>query len=165
MSEALSDLQNNTGGPPSNGRRRWYRLTLFVVAPLLLLYVVAMAPAWVHDHHLDNLANRVLAYPLPPGTDFGTYEPQAAVMPGGGHKDMCGYRVRFDLDTYMTAEQILKRYQDANIEPVDGDRPLEIRVWTLSQSSSSWTDDDRQKIIVEVQDNGHDGGGWDIRCW
>lgn len=148
-------------------KRRWGRLALIAATPIPLLYVVAMAPAWLHDRQLDGLADRVLAYPLPPGTDFGDYEPQAVVMPGGGYKDMCGYRVRFDLHTYMSAEAVLKYYQAAKVKGVEGDRPFDITVWTPSQTTPSpWGDDGRRRIIVEMQDNGHAGGvGWDIRCW
>ncbi|MGS2642957.1 hypothetical protein [Streptosporangium sp. LJ11] len=139
---------------------------VIVFAPILLLYALIMAPAWFHNHLLDGLADRILSHPLPPGTDFGDYERQGVVMPGGGHKDTCGYRVRFDLHTYMSAEETLKHYQPAKIEPVEGNRPLEINVWTLSRSQSSPLEDGGgQRIIVEIQDNGHDGGGWDVRCW
>jgi hypothetical protein len=160
------DLQDEARYSLSSQQRRWVRRMAILSAPILLLYAVIMAPAWFHDYSLSSLTDRVLSHPLPPGTDFGDYEMQGLVTPGGGYKDMCGYRVRFDLHTNMSAEETLKYYQAAKIEPVEGNRPLEINVWTLSQSSASSSHDGgRLRIIVEVQDNGHDGGGWDIRCW
>ncbi|GAB1822877.1 hypothetical protein [Herbidospora sp. RD11066] len=137
-----------------------------VLTAILLVYAVLMAPAWFHNHLLAGFADRVMSHPLPQGTDFGDYEAQGVVAPGRNSKDSCGYRVRFDLHTFMSAEETLEYYQAAKIEPVEGEGPFEIYVWTLSQPQPSPSDDGgRRRIIVEIQDNGHDGHGWDLRCW
>ncbi|GLX96567.1 hypothetical protein [Herbidospora sp. NBRC 101105] len=130
-----------------------------VFTPILLLHALIMAPTWIHDYELADFTDRVLSHPLPPGADFGEYEAQGVVTPGAGLKDLCGYRVRFDLDTYLSAEEVLKYYEAAKIGAL-----LEINVWTLSQPAEPEYGD-RSRMIVEIQDNGHDGGGWDLRCW
>ncbi|WP_030455316.1 hypothetical protein [Herbidospora cretacea] len=73
-----------------------------------------------------------------PEFPFRDYEAQGVVIPGGGFKDMCGYRVRFDLHTSLSAEEVLKHYEAAKIESVAG-------------SASTQPSDD--------------GGGWDPRYW
>lgn len=37
---------------------RWLRRAFAVVVPLLVLYAIFRAPAWIHDHQLAKLVDR-----------------------------------------------------------------------------------------------------------
>ncbi|MEU1731733.1 hypothetical protein [Streptosporangium sp. NPDC020145] len=138
---------------------------MWVLAPVLLLYVVVMTPAWMHDHQLAGLVDRALGYPLPKGSDLGDYEPQSEVRPDA---DLCNYHVRFEIETEASAEEVLTYYRTAKITPV-GEGDLAVNVWEPFGPPASPMDDPkenggRRRIIVELQDNHHDGGFWDLRC-
>ncbi|WP_433418342.1 hypothetical protein ACQP1V_02220 [Microtetraspora malaysiensis] len=73
-------------------------------------------------------------------------------------------RLRFDLNTELSVEEIARYYETANIAPNDGGSGnLEIRVWTTPQSPSSSDASGRIPVIVEIQDRDH-GSLWDLRC-
>ncbi|MFB9877540.1 hypothetical protein ACFFMN_06325 [Planobispora siamensis] len=119
-----------------------------------------MAPAWVHDRHLNGLADRFLNHPLPPETAFADDEVQSsvAVRGNGNH---CDYRLRFNLSTGLSADEVVKYYESAELG-ING-TGVSVTVWTPSDTPPFPLTLGDRLIIVEVQDVLHDSG-WDLRC-
>ncbi|WP_433221133.1 hypothetical protein [Microtetraspora malaysiensis] len=146
-----------------NGKRRRVRVAAAVVLFLPLLFGVVKMPEWIHDRQMDALADRFLSYPPPLETGIDSTDFHGSVA-AYGMKDMCTFRLRFDLNTELPAEEIARYYETANIAPSDGGSgSLEIRVWTPPRSPSSSDASRRVPVIVEIQDRDH-GSLWDLRC-
>lgn len=113
-----------------------------------------MAPVWIHDQHLNALAEEFLHHPLPPNTEFADEEVQASVALRG-NSNHCDYRLRFNLATTLPVDEIVRHYAD--IGPVV--------VWTSSEKLSYPLPpgDDQRLIIVEIQHYYQDPS-WDLRC-
>ncbi|GAA2896575.1 hypothetical protein GCM10010517_61530 [Streptosporangium fragile] len=141
-------------------KRRRIRRAAVALAPVLLLYVLAMAPAWIHDRHLSGLADRFLSHPLPPETEFSDDEVQASVALRG-NSNHCDYRLRFNLQTKLSVDEVVRHYEAAKIGIEGGG--VSVVVWTPSETPPFPLSFDDKLIIVEVQDNLHDPS-WDLRC-
>ncbi|RCG31710.1 hypothetical protein DQ384_09200 [Sphaerisporangium album] len=164
MSADLDELR--VVRPQSVPSRRWIWWCLTAIAvPILLLCAVYQIPQWIHDHQMDGLAGRFLTYPPPPETHVNEDEVDGSVGVEEGQKDLCRYRLRFAVETKLSADEVRDYYKKAKIAAVGGDGhgTLEVRVWTSSDVPPSSDTFGRRPMIVEVQDRGH-GQGWDIRC-
>lgn len=143
----------------ATGRRRWRRSALIAV-PFVLLFVLVMAPQWTHDRQLDGLVGRVLSHPLPSETRFSDDEVDASVALRG-NSNHCDYRVRFNLQTKRSVDEVVRHYEAARIGIAGGG--VSVVVWTPSKNPSNTLTFDDKLIIVELQDNFHDPS-WDLRC-
>ncbi|WP_344056698.1 hypothetical protein [Microbispora corallina] len=146
----------------TRGRRRWGR-AVAVVLVLPLLYAFAKMPEWIHNRQMDDLAGRILSYPPPPSTGFASEEFSASFA-AYGMKDTCTYRLRFDMTTKLSADEITHYYETAAITPVaGGEESFAVKVWTLPQTPASLDMSGQQQVIVEIQDRDL-GSLWDFRC-
>ncbi|MER5627036.1 hypothetical protein ABT061_39000 [Streptosporangium sp. NPDC002544] len=145
-------------------KRRWIRCAVIVFVPFLLLYVLAMAPAWIHNHQLDGLADRFLSHPLPPETDFYDDEIQGSIaIRPGSNSNHCDYRLRFNLETELSVDEVVRYYRSAKIPGIDGNE-VDVIAWTSPDMQPHPDNFNQLSIILEVQDYGH-GADWDTRCW
>ncbi|MFG1688007.1 hypothetical protein ACGFNP_48215 [Nonomuraea sp. NPDC049269] len=148
---------------PSRLARRFGCLALLLV-PFVLLGVIVMAPVWISDFRLARMVDRIKEYPLPPGTDFGYFDPQVEVSGDSGD---CWYTIRFDLFTDRPVQEVLNYYRQTKIEDPDGDLgDYEILAWTpfdepgVQADETSATD----SLIIDL-DGMYDGAMSDMRCW
>ncbi|GAA4192829.1 hypothetical protein GCM10022252_34860 [Streptosporangium oxazolinicum] len=89
-----------------------------------------MTPQWIHNRQLDGLANRFLSYPLPPETRFSDDEVQASVALRG-NSNHCDYRLRFNLGTKLSPDEVARHYKAAQIGIEGGG--ISVVVWTPSE--------------------------------
>ncbi|MEU8268550.1 hypothetical protein AB0B89_15440 [Sphaerisporangium sp. NPDC049002] len=123
--------------------------------PVLLLSLIFMGPVWIHDHHLNAIADEFLSHPLPPETEFADDEVQSSVALRG-NSNHCDYRLRFNLSTKLSVNEIVEHYKAA-FGPVV--------VWTPSKNPPfPLTFDGQHLIVVEIQEPYQDPG-WDLRCY
>ncbi|MCC5576547.1 hypothetical protein IMZ11_12995 [Microtetraspora sp. AC03309] len=156
--------QENAQGvrPPATTAKRRLGCLAAIVMPFLLLFVLISMPQWLHNRELDGLADRFQSYPLPPDTEFSDQEVQMSVALRG-NSNHCDYRLRFNLQTKLPVSEVVRHYGAAKIGIEGG--WVEIIGWTPSKTPSfPLAFDQRQPIIVEIQDNLHDPS-WDFRCW
>ncbi|MGN9783446.1 hypothetical protein ACTMTF_18580 [Nonomuraea sp. ZG12] len=148
--------------PRERKHRPWIHSTLFVAAPIFLIYVFIMAPAWIHDHQLAGLTDRILRHPTPPGgSGISLYGPQQVVSGDSGD---CMVSVRFDLVTDRPGEEVLRHYRTANF--TDGDQrytDFEVNAWVPYGSDQA--EYGYQTVIVEFDAAYQGDGSWDFRCW
>ncbi|MGW4469624.1 hypothetical protein ACWENQ_08120 [Nonomuraea sp. NPDC004354] len=139
------------------------RKVALVIAPLTLLFVVAMAPTWVHDYYLARIMDRVLSYPLPSGAEFGFSEPQGEIS---GESNMCVYYIRFDVHTDESAKDVLKYYQKAKTADLVGSYAwFDVNVWVPfddpEEGAGFYT---TQAVIVDLLVMSSTRSAWDLRC-
>ncbi|WP_219462352.1 hypothetical protein [Nonomuraea rhizosphaerae] len=134
-------------------------------APFLLLAALVMAPVWITDHRLARMADRVLAYPPPPGTDVEHAAPQVEVS--GGDSGDCWYSIRFELSTDRPVQEVLSHYRRARFEDPDGDLgDHEFAAWTLFDEGGTPAEDTSTSEPVIIDLYGTYTGSWaDMRCW
>jgi len=122
-------------------------------------------PQWGNNRRLDALAERFLAYPPPPGTVIDS-EVDGSIGVEGREKDLCRFRLRFTVETTLTAAALRDYYKKAEIPPADDDGRglVDVFVWTTSDPAPTWETSGQRPMIVEIQSRGHDSGG-DLRCW
>jgi hypothetical protein len=140
---------------------------LLVTAPVLLIYAIFKAPAWVHDFHLSQLEDRVVQYPLPPGGSAPSfYGPQSKVSGDSGD---CTFHVRFDVVTDRPVEEVLKHYETAAIAKADEvDANFSIDAWVqqgYTQPTRREAGYEYQTVIVNLDAQYLGSSLWDPRCW
>ncbi|MEU4698154.1 hypothetical protein [Nonomuraea dietziae] len=133
------------------------------IAPLILLFAVAMAPTWIHDYYLARIMDRVLSYPLPSGAEFGFSEPQGKIS---GESNMCVYYIRFDVHTDGSAKDVLKYYQTAKTADIAGDYAwLNVSAWVPFNDPEDETGFyTTQAVIVDLMVMSSTRSAWDFRC-
>ncbi|MCC5574425.1 hypothetical protein IMZ11_02065 [Microtetraspora sp. AC03309] len=122
-----------------------------------------MAPVWIHDHQMAGVADRFLDHPPPPETSISSTDYHGSV---GAYdmKDMCTFRLRFDLSTTLSLDEIAGYYRAAGIRPSEGGNDsLEFMVWESPHLTGYRYGVDDRPVIVEIQDRDH-GSFWDLRC-
>nr|WP_152992304.1 hypothetical protein [Nonomuraea pusilla] len=135
-----------------------------LLVPLLLLAAIVMAPVWINDHRLARMVDRIQEYPLPAGTDFGSFDPQVKVSGDSGD---CLYTIRFGLFTERPVQEVLNHYRQAKIEDPDGDLgDYGVVAFTVFDepgtpvAGTSATN----SVIIDL-DGVYDGTGMDMRCY
>jgi hypothetical protein len=142
-------------------RRAWIFYILAAMTPFALLYALIMAPAWIQDHQLTALTERILRYPTPPGgTGLSLYRPQQVVSGDSGD---CTVGVRFDLLTDRPAKEVLEHYQAADFMKGD-ERYTDFSVDAWVHYGSDPAEHGYKRVILEF-DATHQGGSWDFRCF
>ncbi|MEQ4725078.1 hypothetical protein [Nonomuraea sp. B19D2] len=135
------------------------------LVPFALLGLIVMAPAWISDHRLAGMADRIQQYPLPPGTDFGLFDPQVEVSGDSGD---CWYTIRFELSTNRPVQEVLNYYRKAKIEDPDGDLgDYEIVAWTPFDEPGTPTEETSatDSLIIDLDGTMDDHSWLDMRCW
>ncbi|MFG1711301.1 hypothetical protein ACFLIM_49960 [Nonomuraea sp. M3C6] len=134
------------------------------LVPLLLLAAIVMAPVWINDHRLARMVDRIQEFPLPPGTDFGYFDPQVEVSGDSGD---CWYTIRFELSTVRPIQEVLNHYRQAKIEDPDGDLgDYGVVGWTPFDEPGTPVDGPSatNPVIIDL-DGMYDGTWTDMRCW
>ncbi|MER7504922.1 hypothetical protein AB0L05_36810 [Nonomuraea pusilla] len=143
--------------------RRSGCLALLLV-PFLLLAAIVMAPVWINDHRLARMVDRIQEYPLPSGTDFGSFDPQVEVSGDSGD---CWYTIRFELSTERPVQEVLNHYRQAKIEDPDGDLgDYEVVAFTVFDEPGTHVDGTSAANSVIIDLDGMYSGSWmDMRCY
>lgn len=146
---------------------RWLRRAAFVVAPLLFLYAIVAAPAWVHDFQLSRLVDRVVQYPPPTGGSAPSFwDAQSRVSGDSGD---CTFHVRFDVVTDRPVEEVLTHYETA-ADTLGGEDLAEVSfgAWVplgFGQPTRRSAVGQYQTVIVDVSAEGRGSALWDMRCY
>ncbi len=135
----------------------------WLLMPFVLLWALAKTPEWINDFELARMADRVKAYPRPPGTTFGDFGPQTKVR--GGDSGDCRYTIRFGLDVDLPVEQVLNHYRQAKIEDPDGQLgDYEVWAWAVVDEPGGEAAEDSAPSSLIIDLDGTLNGGLDLRC-
>lgn len=129
-----------------------------ILVPLAGLFVLVMLPVWRDNARLDDLQERVLAYPLPPNTSdyfWGDGDVTFGRNLSGGSGDYCDYRVRLTIQTALTEEEIRTYYGKAVIAGAEAKAQIYLYFEDANEGGA-------RRVIVEFYDS-HDSD-WDWRC-
>ncbi|MET7331014.1 hypothetical protein [Nonomuraea sp. NPDC005650] len=130
-----------------------------------LLAAIVTTPFWISDYRLARMVDRVQGYPLPPGAEFGSFDPQVEVS--GGDSGDCWYTIRFELSTDRPVQEVLTYYRQARIEDPDGDLDdLSIAAWTLfdEPGGEAAESSDTNVLIIDL-DGTYSATLAELRCW
>lgn len=134
----------------------WRRAVLIVVW-LMALYTACMVPAWMNDHRVARLVDRITDHPPPASERSDFYPPQAKVTGSSGD---CFVDLRFELYTEGPTEKVLDYYTSVN--PVDADESF------VGAEYSAWIPQDESggsSLIIDVNAEFVSSFPFDLRCW
>ncbi|MEV4840366.1 hypothetical protein AB0K05_38075 [Nonomuraea sp. NPDC049486] len=160
------DLPTPAPPPESRRSRTARRIGCLAVAlvPLLLLAAIVKAPAWIDDHRLARMVDRIQEYPPPAGADLGYFDRHVEVSGDSGD---CWYTIRFELSTDRPIQEVLNHYRQAKIEDPDGDLgDYELVAYTPFDESGTPVDGTSatNSMILHL-DGMYDGTWLDMRCY
>ncbi|MBB6551372.1 hypothetical protein [Nonomuraea rubra] len=143
--------------------RRLGCLALALV-PFVLIGMIVEAPSWIDDYRLARMVERIQAYPLPDGAEFGSFDPQAETT--GGDSGDCWYTIRFPVSTDRPVHEVLSHYRKAKIEDPDGDLgDFTVTAWAMVDEPGGQGDEATATgpVIIDV-DGVYSGSLLDGRC-
>jgi hypothetical protein len=119
---------------------RWAAMIAALPAALVL---AALVPMWLNDAELASMTDRLLAHPLPPGTEFSVHGAQSSVGLMVGNSNHCDFLVRLSLRTDLPEAEIASYYRE------------------IGGSVYAQLGDPESVVVqfLEMRDP-----GWDLRC-
>lgn len=134
------------------------QILLIISIPVAMLFFIVMGPSLIHSHRLNNFADNLYEYPLPPDTKICSQHKEAGPFMSNG--DYLTYRASMTLFSRLTKDEIIKYYKNVKLPSA---RPNVTSPVTLQIKFIQVLD---KNIIFEIRiiDGEYEPIGFDLRC-